>query len=235
MQFKTLLPTLAILASTASAWNRIDKDNAALLVIDHQVGLAQLVRDYSTNDFRNNMLAHSALGPLFDLPTVLTTSSDQGPNGLMLKEIVDMHPNATLVQRQGEVNAWDNKAFREAVKATGKKQLIIGGIVTEVCTAFLALSLVDEGYEVFANTEASGTFDVKLAEDANRRMERAGVTLMGLFGIVTDLMRDWRAKPGLDEVLPYLDKYQFAYGLAARHHAGALRNGTLFPVEELLI
>lgn len=73
-------------------------------------------------------------------------------------------------------------------------------------TSFLALSLVDAGYEVFANTEASGTFDVKLAEDANRRMEKAGVTLMGLFGIVCDLMRDWRKTPGLTEVLPFLDK-----------------------------
>ena len=107
----------------------------ALLVIDHQVGLAQLVRDYGTNDFRNNMLAHAAVGNVFDLPTVLTTSSDTGPNGLLLKEIRDMHPNATLVQRQGEVNAWDNEEFRAAVRATGKKQLIIGGIVTEVCTS----------------------------------------------------------------------------------------------------
>lgn len=147
-----------------------------------------------------------------------------------------MHPNATFVRRQGEVNAWDNAEFRAAVKATGKKQLIIAGIVTEVCkwiclflgekkkkkkerkkyekqmlifkigTSFLALSLIDAGYEVFANTEASGTFDVKLAEDANRRMEKAGVTLMGLFGIVCDLMRDWRETPGLTEVLPFLDK-----------------------------
>lgn len=176
------------------------------------------------------MLGHAALGKVFDLPTVLTSSSDQGPNGLMLKEITDMHPNATFVRRQGEVNAWDNAEFRAAVKATGKKQLIIGGIVTEVCkssilifcvswreirmvlmcmlsgTAFLALSLIDEGYEVYANTDASGTFDVKLAEDANRRMERAGVTLMGLFAIVCDLMRDWRNTPGLDQLLPFLDK-----------------------------
>lgn len=143
----------------------------------------------------------------------------------MLKEIIDMHPNATFVRRQGEVNAWDNADFRAAVKATGKKQLIISGIVTEVCksassfdcnfksrhadrlgTAFLALSLIDEGYEVFANTDASGTFDTRLAEDANRRMERAGVTLMGLFAIVCDLMRDWRSTPGLDQLLPFLDK-----------------------------
>lgn len=103
------------------------------MIIDHQVGLSQVVRDFSTNDFRNNMLAHSSIGNVFDLPTVLTSSSDTGPNGLLLKEITDMHPNATFVRRQGEVNAWDNEDFRKAVKATGKKQLIIGGIVTEVC------------------------------------------------------------------------------------------------------
>jgi hypothetical protein len=80
------------------------------------------------------MLGHASIGKVFNLPTVLTSSSDQGPNGLLLKEITDMHPNATFVRRQGEVNAWDNADFRAAVKATGKKQLIIGGIVTEVCT-----------------------------------------------------------------------------------------------------
>ncbi|KAJ5099899.1 hypothetical protein N7532_006900 [Penicillium argentinense] len=226
---------LLAISVPAQAWNRLDKENAALLVIDHQVGLSQVVRDFSTNDFRNNMLAHAALGNVFDLPTVLTTSSDAGPNGLMLKEIMDMHPNATFVRRQGEVNAWDNAEFRAAVKATGKKQLIIGGIVTEVCTTFLALSLIDEGYEVFANTDASGTFDTRLAEDANRRMERAGVTLMGMFAIACDLMRDWRKTPGLTELLPFLDKYQFAYGLVARHHGGALQNGTLYPIEQTLL
>ncbi|EAW17178.1 putative isochorismatase family hydrolase [Aspergillus fischeri NRRL 181] len=237
MRFISALQTISLLAAstTVKAWNRLDKENAAVLVIDYQVGLAQLVRDFNTNDFRNNMLAHAALGNLFELPVVMTTSSDAGPNGLMIKEVVDLNPNVTIVHRQGEVNAWDNAEFRAAVKATGKKQLIIGGIVTEVCTAFLALSLIDEGYEVFANTEASGTFDVKLAADANRRMEKAGVTLMGTFGVVTDLMRDWRNTPGLDQVLPYLDKYQYAYGLVARHHAGAIENGTLAAVESTLI
>ncbi|KAJ5450281.1 hydrolase YcaC [Penicillium daleae] len=237
MNFSKIIQTAFLLALSvpAQAWNRLDKDNAALLVIDHQVGLAQLVRDYGTNDFRNNMLAHASIGNVFDLPTILTSSSDSGPNGLLLKEITDMHPNATFVRRQGEVNAWDNEEFRKAVKATGKKQLIIGGIVTEVCTAFLAMSLIDEGYEVFANTDASGTFDVKLAEDANRRMERAGVTLMGYFAIICDLMRDWRSTPGLNEILPVLDKYQFAYGLVARHHAGAIENGTLAAIESTLI
>ena len=80
-----------------------------------------------------------------------------------------MHPTAPFIHRQGEVDAWDNAEFRAAVEATGKKQVILAGIVTEVCTSFLALSLGEAGYEVFANTDASGTFNDKLAFDANRR------------------------------------------------------------------
>ncbi|KAL5343562.1 Isochorismatase-like protein [Aspergillus crustosus] len=237
MRFIQALQACLVLAASTSvnAWNRLEKDRAALLIIDHQVGLAQVVRDYNTNDFRNNMLAHAGIGKAFDIPVVMTTSADDGPNGQMLKEILDLYPNVTLVRRNGEVNAWDNEQFREAVRATGRQQLIVGGIVTEVCTAFLSLSLVDEGYEVYANTEASGTFDIRLAEDANKRMEKAGVTLMGFFAIVCDLMRDWRNTPGLNELLPFLDKYQFAYGLVARHHAAAIVNGTLAEIEKVLI
>lgn len=75
----------------------------------------------------------------------------------------------------------------------------------KIGTSFVALSIVEAGYEVWANTDASGTFNANLAADANRRMEKAGVHLMGMFGIAMDLMKDWRNKPGLDEVLPFLD------------------------------
>jgi nicotinamidase-related amidase len=106
-----------------------------------------------------------------------------------------MHPNAPYIRRNGEVDAWDNPDFKAAVEATGKKQVILAGIVTEVCTlvftsslespphiplgtAFLSLSLREAGYSVWANTDASGTFTPVLAADANRRMEQAGVHLV---------------------------------------------------------
>jgi len=108
----------------------------------------------------------------------MTTSAETGPNGPLPKEITQMYPDAPLIKRNGEVNAWDNPEFRAAVEATGRKQIILGGIVTEVCTMFLALSLRQAGYSVWANTEASGTATPKLAEDANRRMEGAGVHLV---------------------------------------------------------
>ena len=98
-------------------------------------------------------------------------------------------------------------------------------------TEYLALSLRQEGYTVFANTEASGTFTRRLADDANRRMENAGVILTGGFSIAMDLMRDWRNTPGSAQVLPFLDQYLPAYGYVARAHKGAVLNGTLAPGE----
>lgn len=98
-------------------------------------------------------------------------------------------------------------------------------------TLYLALSLRAEGYTVFANTEASGTLSKRIADDANRRMEGAGVILLGMFSVAMDLMRDWRNKPGAAEVLPFLDQYLPAYGYIARAHEGATLNGTLFPGE----
>lgn len=144
-----------------------------------------------------------------------------------------MHPNASLIKRQGEVNAWDNEDFRNAVKATGKKQIIMAGITTDVCTAILALSLVQEGYTVFANADASGTFDQRTANDANERMRAAGVHIVSMFAITTDLMRDWRNTPGALEMLPYYDTYLTSYGFLARGHAAAVVNGTIQPGESV--
>ncbi|KIX07324.1 uncharacterized protein Z518_01977 [Rhinocladiella mackenziei CBS 650.93] len=217
------------------SFERLDKDKAVLLIVDHQLGLLQLVKDYTTAEFRNNVLAHAELGKLFNLPTILTTSAETGPNGPLPKEIIDMYPDAPFIKRNGEVNAWDNPDFRAAVKATGRTQVILGGIVTEVCTMFLALSLREAGYSVWANTEASGTATPKLAEDANRRMEGAGVHLTGMFGIAMFLMKDWRNTPGTAEVLPFLDKYFPAYGVVARAHGSAKVSGDIVPGEQQLL
>jgi hypothetical protein len=124
-------------------------------------------------------------------------------------------------------SAWDNAEFRKAVKATGKKQVIVAGITTDVCTAFLALSLRAEGYSVFANVEASGTTSQLVRDTANARMDKAGVQLVSLFAIIADLMRDWRNPPGAPKVFAYIDKYMPVYGFLARGHTAAVLNGTL--------
>jgi nicotinamidase-related amidase len=173
-------------------YNRLSKDNAVLLLVDHQAGLISLVQDFSPNEFKNNVLALSACGEYFKLPTILTTSFEEGPNGPLVPEIKKMFPNAPYIARPGNINAWDNEDFVNAIKKTGRKQLIIAGVVTEVCVAFPALSAIEEGYEVFVVTDASGTFNAVTRDAAWARMQSAGVQLMSWFGIACELHRDWR-------------------------------------------
>jgi len=216
-------------------YERLNKSDALLLVVDIQEGLYQIARDFDPSLYRDQALAHAALGKVFDLPVVMTTSADTGPNGPLAREILEMYPKAPLVQRQGEVNAWDNEKFRKTVKSYGRKQIIMAGITTDVCTTFLALSLRQEGYSVWANAEASGTNSALVRDISNDRMARAGVQVVSLFSIVCDLMRDWRNTPGAKELIPWLNVYYPVWGWLARTHAAAVSNGTIQPGEDTLI
>ena len=171
---------------------RLDKDNAAVLLVDHQTGLLSLVRDIDPDKFKNIVLGLAALAQYFNLPTILTTSFEEGPNGPLVPELKEMFPDAPYIARPGQINAWDNEDFVKAVKATGKKQLIIAGVVTEVCVAFPALSALEEDFEVFVITDASGTFNPLTRDAAWDRMSNAGAQLMTWFGAACELHRDWR-------------------------------------------
>lgn len=205
-----------------------------LLIIDLQEGLFQIARDWDATLYRDNMLAHAALGKAFDIPVVMTTSAQVGPNGPLPQEILDMYPGAPLIKRGGEVDAWDNPDFREAVRAANRSQIIMAGIVTDVCTTFLALSLRAEGYSVWANIEASGTTTALIRDISNSRMQQAGVNVVSLFSVVCDLMRDWRNMPGAEQLFPWLDKYLPSYGYVARAHRVAILNGSTQPGEDKL-
>ncbi|WP_073277364.1 isochorismate family cysteine hydrolase YcaC [Microbulbifer donghaiensis] len=171
---------------------KLDKDNVAVLLVDHQAGLMSLVRDIDPDKFKNNVLALADLAEYFKLPTVLTTSFEDGPNGPLVPELKEKFPDAPFIARPGQINAWDNEDFVKAVKATGKKQLLIAGIVTEVCVAFPALSAIEEGFDVFVVTDASGTFNEITRHSAWSRMTESGAQLMTWFGVACELHRDWR-------------------------------------------
>ena len=173
-------------------YTRLDKDNAAVLLVDHQAGLLSLVRDIDPDKFKNNVLALADLAKYFKLPTILTTSFEDGPNGPLVPELKETFPKAPFIPRPGQINAWDNEDFVKAIKATGRKQLIIAGVVTEVCVAFPALSAIAEGYDVFVVTDASGTFNEITRHSAWNRMSEAGAQLMTWFGVACELHRDWR-------------------------------------------
>ena len=173
-------------------YTRLDKDKAAVLMVDHQAGLLSLVRDVDPDKFRNNVLAFADLADYFKLPTILTTSFEDGPNGPLVPELKAKFPKAPFIPRPGQINAWDTEDFVKAVRATGRTQLIIAGVVTEVCVTFPAPSAIEAGFEVFVVTDASGTFNEITRHSAWDRMSAAGAQLMTWFGVACELHRDWR-------------------------------------------
>ena len=173
-------------------YTRLSKDDAACLLVDHQSGLISLVQDFPPGEFKNNVLALADVAKFFKLPTILTTSFEDGPNGPIVPELKETFPDAPFIARPGQINAWDNEEFVNAIKQTGRKQLIIAGVVTDVCVAFPALSAIEAGYDVFVVTDASGTFNSAVRDAAWTRMAHAGVQLMNWFSVACELHRDWR-------------------------------------------
>ncbi len=171
---------------------RLNKEDAAVLLVDHQTGLLSLVRDIDPDKFKNNVLALANLAKYFNLPTILTTSFEAGPNGPLVPELTEIFPDAPYIARPGQINAWDNEECGKAVKATGKPQLIVAGVVTEVCVSFPVLSALEEGYDVFVIADASGTFNPMTRDAAWDRMSQAGAQMMTWFGTACELHRDWR-------------------------------------------
>ncbi|MDT3431299.1 hydrolase [Stenotrophomonas maltophilia] len=169
----------------------IDPDNAAMLLIDHQSGLFQTIGDMPFTSVRAHAIALAKIATLAKMPVITTASVPQGPNGPLIPEIHDAAPHAQYVARKGEINAWDNPDFVAAVKATGRRQLIIAGTITSVCMAFPSIAAVADGYQVFAVIDASGTYSKMAEEITLARVVQAGVVPMDTAAVASEIQRSW--------------------------------------------
>jgi nicotinamidase-related amidase len=175
----------------------IDPNNAAMLLIDHQSGLFQTVGDMPMPTLRANATTLAKVATLAKIPVITTASVPQGPNGPLIPEIHKYAPHAQYVARRGEINAWDNPEFVAAVKATGKKQLIIAGTITSVCMAFPSIAAVHEGYQVFAVIDASGTYSKMAEEITLARIVQAGVVPMDTAAVCSEIQKTWNREDAL--------------------------------------
>ncbi len=166
--------------------------NAALLLIDHQVGLMQIVRDMNPEEFKNNVVGLAKTAKNFGLPVILTTSVDWGPNGTILPELKTLFPDVKIIRRPGVINAWRWPAFREAVDNTGRKKLIIAGISDSTCLQFPSLDAVLEGFDVHAVIDASGAVSVLEREATVATLAQAGVKVRNWWSVGAELQADWR-------------------------------------------
>ncbi|PJY93703.1 isochorismatase family protein [Pseudomonas donghuensis] len=185
------MSTFANVANFNGQVPRIDPDDAAMLLIDHQSGLFQTVKDMPMTELRANAITLAKIASLARIPVITTASVPQGPNGPLIPEIHEAAPHAQYVARKGEINAWDNPEFVAAVEKTGRKTLIIAGTITSVCMAFPSISAVNAGYKVFAVIDASGTYSKMAQEITLARIMQVGVVPMDTAAVCSEVQRTW--------------------------------------------
>lgn len=180
------------------SYEKFSADNAALLLIDHQVGTMGWVKSTPFAEMKRNALMLAQTARILKLPVVLTSSMEAYAQGPLLSELETILPTAfaARIKRLGIVNAMDDAFFAAAVKATGRKKLVIAGVTNDVCTVYPALSLVRDGFEVQVVADAGGS-PTQMADDiALRRMERGGVTLTTTNQLIAELAGSWATPEG---------------------------------------
>lgn len=209
------------MSQTLKHGTRLTAENTALLMVDHQSGLVNGVTDFTPVEFKNNVLALAKVGRMFNLPSVITTSAADGPNGPLMSGITDILTDAPVIHRPGEINAFDNKDFADAVAATGRKKLLVAGVSTEVCVAFVVMSALELGYDVYPVLDASGTWNKLVGEAATQRMIQGGAVPVTWVGVAAELQKDWRNASGqelaevMGEHLPFYNNLFSSYMAAS--------------------
>jgi nicotinamidase-related amidase len=176
----------------------IDPNDAVMLLIDHQSGLFELVKDIDLPKLRTNVVALAKVSRLAKLPTFTTASVPDGPNGPLIPEIHQYNPDAIYIPRTGQINAWDNPAWVEAIEKTGRKTLVIAGTLTSVCMAFPTLSALAAGYKVFDVVDASGNWSPMATEITLARVVQAGAMPIDTLAVLCEIMGTWNRADAME-------------------------------------
>jgi len=176
----------------------IDPSDVAMLLIDHQSGLFNLVKDMPVSQLRNNIIALVKVATLLKIPVITTASVPEGPNGPVIPEIQQFAPHAKFVGRQGQINAWDVPAFVKAVEESKRKTLVMTGTLTSVCLAFPAISAAAAGYKVYAVVDASGNWSRMATDLTIARLVQACVVPVDTFAIIGELQQTWNRPDAMD-------------------------------------
>ncbi len=199
----------------------IDPNDAVLLLIDHQSGLFQLVRDLEYTTLRNNVTTLAKVAHIVKIPTVTTASVPEGPNGPIIPEIHQSNPDAVYVPRSGPINAWDHRPFVEAIEKTNRKTLLIAGCLTSICMAFPTLKALAAGYKVFCVVDASGNHSEMATALTIARVTQAGGMPIDTFAVMSELMNTWDRPEAMEFAKVMVDHVVPAYGALIESYAKA--------------
>ncbi|MDH4581230.1 hydrolase [Pseudomonas sp. BN415] len=190
----------------------LNPTNSALILIDHQPQMAFGVQSIDRQQLKNNTVALAKSAKIFNVPTILTTVETESFSGYLWPEILGVFPGQQPIERTS-MNSWEDDKFVAAVKATGRKKLIMAALWTEVCLTFPALEAIEAGYEVYIVTDASGGTSKEAHDMSVQRMIQAGAIPVTWQQVLLEYQRDWSKKETYDAVIGLVQEHSGAYGM----------------------
>lgn len=189
----------------------ITADNSAVVFIDHQPQMTFGVANIERQQLINNVVMLAKAAKEFGIPAILTAVETESFSGYIWPQLMDIFPGQQPIERSS-MNSWDDAAFRQAVEATGRKNIIISGLWTEVCVTWPTLNMLNEGYNIYVVEDACGATS-QLAQDAAiRRCIQAGAIPMTTIATVLEFQRDWANRDHYDALMDILREHAGAYG-----------------------
>lgn len=187
--------------------------NCQMIFIDHQPQMAFGVQSIDRQTLRNNVIGLAKAAKIFNIPTIITTVETQSFSGYTYPELLDVFPNAPLLERTS-MNSWDDQKVRDALARNDRKKVVVSGLWTEVCNCTFALSAMLEGdYEIYMVADASGGTSLEAHNYAMDRMVQAGVVPMTWQQVLLEWQRDWAKKDTYNETIALVQEHSGAYGM----------------------
>jgi nicotinamidase-related amidase len=216
---------------TQSKLEVLTPQNAQLIFIDHQPQMAFGVQSIDRQVLKNNTVGLAKAAKIFKIPTTITTVETQGFSGYTYPELLDVFPNQKVLERTS-MNSWDDQKVRDALKANGRKKVVVSGLWTEVCnTTFALCAMLEGGYEIYMVADASGGTSKEAHDYAMQRMVQAGVVPVTWQQVLLEWQRDWARKDSYDAVMELVKAHSGAYGMGVDYaytmvHKAAARTQT---------
>lgn len=190
----------------------LNPQNSAVIFIDHQPQMAFGVANIDRQQLKNNTVGLAKAAKIFNVPTIYTSVETESFSGYIWPELLAVHPESKPIERTS-MNSWEDQKFVEAVKATGRKKLVMAALWTEVCLNFPTLMAIEAGYEVYIVTDASGGTSVDAHERSIDRMVQAGAVPVTWQQVLLEYQRDWARKETYDAVMGLVQEHSGAYGM----------------------
>lgn len=205
-------------------------DNCVITLIDHQPQMLFGVTSVDRQTLINNVVGFSKAAKLFGVPTILSTVETKAFSGNIWPQLKAQFPDQAPIERSS-MNSWDDEKFVAAVKASGKKKIVLAGLWTQVCVTFPTVQAINDGYEVYVVEDLCGDLDLRTHEAAMRRVEQAGAKPVTWIQVMLEWQRDWALRETYSSVMDIVKTHAGAYGMGVEYAYTMVHGApaTIFP------